>query len=47
VPDGVDLVLTGRDAHPELVARADIVSEVREVKHPYQQGQKGEKGIEW
>lgn len=47
MPDGMDLVLTGRDARQELIDRADIVSEVQEVKHPYQQGQKGKKGIEW
>ena len=47
LPDGMDLVLTGRDARQSLIDRADIVSEVVEVKHPYQQGQKGEKGIEW
>jgi len=47
LPPGMDLVLTGRDARPELVELADIVSEVSEVKHPYQEGRKGEKGIEW
>lgn len=47
LPDGMDLILTGRDAPQELVARADIVSEVHEIKHPYQQGKKGKKGIEW
>jgi hypothetical protein len=47
LPEGMDLVLTGRDAPQELVDRADIVSEVVEVKHPHQQGQTGKKGIEW
>ncbi len=47
LPQGMDLVLTGRDALPELMDRADIVSEVREVKHLYNTGQKGKKGIEW
>jgi cob(I)alamin adenosyltransferase len=47
LPAGMDLVLTGRDARPELVELADIVSEVHEVKHPYQSGTKGKKGIEW
>jgi cob(I)alamin adenosyltransferase len=47
LPDGMDLMLTGRDAHPALVERADIVSEINEVKHPYRQGQNGERGIEW
>lgn len=47
LPAGMDLVITGRDARPELIELADIVSEVQEVKHPYQQGVKGSKGIEW
>lgn len=47
LPEGMDLVLTGRDARQELIDLADIVSEVREIKHPYQQGVKGTKGIEW
>lgn len=47
VPDGMDVILTGRDAPQELIDRADIVSEVQEVKHPYQHGQKGVRGIEW
>jgi cob(I)alamin adenosyltransferase len=47
LPAGMDLILTGRDAPEEFVERADIVSEVNEIKHPYQSGQKGKKGIEW
>lgn len=47
LPEGMDLILTGRDAHPELVARADIVSEIKEIKHPFQEGETGQKGIEW
>lgn len=47
LPKGMDLILTGRDARRELVELADIVSDVKEVKHPYQQGTKGKKGIEW
>ena len=41
------VVVTGRDAAPELVAIADLVSEVTKVKHPYETGQRGQKGIEW
>lgn len=47
LPEGMDLVLTGRDAAAELKNLADIVSEVHEVKHPYAEGVKGKKGIEW
>ncbi len=47
VPQGMDIILTGRDAKPDLIELADIVSDVTEVKHPYQQGEEGKKGIEW
>lgn len=47
LPEGMDLILTGRDARPELTERADIVSEVHDVKHPYHEGEDGQKGIEW
>jgi cob(I)alamin adenosyltransferase len=45
-PD-IDVVLTGRRAHPEVVSRADLVSEVLEVKHHYRQGIPARKGIEY
>jgi cob(I)alamin adenosyltransferase len=41
------VVVTGRYAPPELVEAADLVSEVAKVKHPYEQGIRGQKGIEW
>jgi cob(I)alamin adenosyltransferase len=47
LPVHMDLILTGRDAPAEFIERADIVSEVKEVKHPYNKGQKGKRGIEW
>lgn len=47
LPAGMDLIVTGRDAKPEVTQRADIVSEVHEVKHPHQDGETGTKGIEW
>jgi cob(I)alamin adenosyltransferase len=34
-PPGIELVCTGRWAPQELIARADLVTEMREVKHPY------------
>jgi cob(I)alamin adenosyltransferase len=46
-PLGVELVLTGRRAPAEIVAVADLVSEVCEVKHPYQQGIPARQGIEF
>jgi cob(I)alamin adenosyltransferase len=45
-PD-MHLVLTGRDAPPALVEFADLVTEMREVKHPYAAGVKAQKGIEF
>lgn len=41
-----ELVLTGRYAHPEIIKRADLVSEIKEVKHYYKRGVKARKGIE-
>lgn len=46
-PEKLELVLTGRYAHPELVRLADIVTEMLEIKHPYQQGIKARKGIDF
>ncbi|MBE3519120.1 MAG: cob(I)yrinic acid a,c-diamide adenosyltransferase [Firmicutes bacterium] len=46
-PDDVDLVLTGRYARQEVVDRADMVSEVREVKHHYRKGVPAQEGIEY
>ena len=46
-PLSVDLVLTGRNAHPEVIRRADLVTEMREVKHPYDRGVAGRQGIEF
>jgi cob(I)alamin adenosyltransferase len=42
-----ELVLTGRNAHPELVRTADLVTEVCEVKHYFNTGQPSRKGIEY
>jgi cob(I)alamin adenosyltransferase len=46
-PEGLELVLTGRRVPDEILARADYVTEMREVRHPYQQGIKARKGIEF
>jgi cob(I)alamin adenosyltransferase len=46
-PGNQHVVITGRDAHPRLVAFADLVTEMTKVKHPMDAGQKGQKGIEW
>ncbi len=46
-PPAVHLVLTGRDAPPEIVDAADLVTEMKLVKHPYEQGIAAQKGIEF
>jgi cob(I)alamin adenosyltransferase len=46
-PEGVDLLLTGRDAAPEIQERADLVTEMREIKHPFQKGILAKKGIDY
>jgi len=46
-PEKLELILTGRYAHPEIVKIADYVSEILEIKHPYQQGVKARKGIDY
>jgi len=46
IPKNVELVLTGRDAPAQLIQAADLVSQIKEVKHCYRQGVKARKGIE-
>jgi cob(I)alamin adenosyltransferase len=46
-PARLHLVLTGRDARPELIEIADMVTEMRSVKHPYDHGQPARKGIDF
>jgi cob(I)alamin adenosyltransferase len=41
------LVITGRDAPDWLIDRADLVTEMKEVKHPYQKGILAQKGVDW
>jgi cob(I)alamin adenosyltransferase len=45
-PPEVELVLTGRRADPRVIAAADLVTEMVEVKHPYANGLLARKGIE-
>ena len=46
-PEKLELVLTGRYAHPEIVRIADLVTEMLEIKHPYQQGVIARKGVDF
>jgi cob(I)alamin adenosyltransferase len=41
------VVITGRRAHPDLVAAADLVTEMTKIRHPMDSGRKGQAGIEW
>ena len=45
-PEHTELVMTGRNVHPEVVELADLVTEMREVKHYYNAGQPARVGIE-
>lgn len=45
--DRTSVVLTGRDAKPALCEYADLVSEMREVKHPFKSGIKAQRGIDF
>jgi len=46
-PQGVELVLTGRYAPPEFCQRADLITEMKKVKHCYDQGVGMREGIEF
>lgn len=46
-PPRVELVLTGRGAPPEITAAADLVTEMKAVKHPFDQGIMARRGIEF
>ncbi len=47
LPDNVEIVLTGRNASREIVKRADYVSEILLIKHPYDKGVMAREGIEF
>ncbi len=46
-PIGTNVVLTGRRAHLKMLELADLVTEMRKIKHPYDRGIKAKKGIEY
>jgi len=43
----VEIVMTGREATAELIEMADLVTEMRKVKHPFDSGAKARRGIEY
>ena len=46
-PNSVDLILTGNYARDEVIKIADLVTEMKEIKHPFQKGIKAKKGIDF
>jgi cob(I)alamin adenosyltransferase len=46
-PPLLHLILTGRDAPPEVIAKAHTVTEMREIKHAYRKGIEPQKGIDY
>lgn len=47
IPENIELVLTGRWAPKKILAEADYVTEMREIKHPFKKGIVSRKGVEW
>lgn len=45
--EGMEVVLTGRNAPREFIEHADYVSVIENVKHPFDKGAKPRKGVEW
>lgn len=41
------IIFTGRDAPQEFIDRADLVTEMQDIKHPYYEGKKGRRGLEY
>jgi cob(I)alamin adenosyltransferase len=46
-PEGLHVICTGRNTHPALLEAADMVSEIKEIKHPYRKGILAQRGIEY
>jgi cob(I)alamin adenosyltransferase len=46
-PPKLHMVLTGRNAHPEIIAAADMVTEMRSLKHPFDSGIPARRGIDY
>jgi len=46
-PEGVELILTGRQADSKLIQSADLVTEMLKIKHPYDEGVRAREGIEY
>lgn len=46
-PSAVELVLTGRNAPGQIMKRADLITEMKKIRHPFDRGGPGRKGIEF
>jgi cob(I)alamin adenosyltransferase len=46
-PEQVHVICTGRNAHPLIVEAADLVTEMKELKHPYTKGILAQRGIDY
>lgn len=46
-PDALHVILTGRNAKKEIIELADMVTEMKEIKHPFKKGVWAQKGIEY
>ena len=46
-PERLHIILTGRNAHKKIIEKADLVTEMVEIKHHYSKGIKAQKGIEF
>ncbi len=46
-PEGLHVVVTGRNAKNELIEIADLVTEMTQIKHPFRSGVKAQMGVEW
>lgn len=46
-PESMEIVMTGREPLPELMERADYISEIKKVRHPFDKGISARRGIEY
>ncbi|WP_294476146.1 cob(I)yrinic acid a,c-diamide adenosyltransferase [uncultured Intestinimonas sp.] len=47
VPEDLEVIITGRNPDPALVERADYITEMKKIRHPFDKGVAARKGIEW
>jgi cob(I)alamin adenosyltransferase len=46
-PENLEVILTGRGATQKIIKKADLISRIEKIKHPFDSGIKGRKGIEY